>query len=393
MSEIVRIFDTTLRDGEQSPGVNLSAHEKVLIAEQLVRLGVDIIEAGFPISSPGDLEAVRQVANTVKGVVVAALARANKADIDAAWEAVKGAEQPMIHTFISTSDLHIHYKLRKTRDEVLEAAEQAVRYAKQFTEEVEFSAEDASRTDPDYLCKVYEVAINAGATVINVPDTVGYAEPNEFSALIRTLYERVPNIHKAVVSVHCHDDLGLATANTLAAIREGVGQVEVTINGIGERAGNTSLEEVVMALATKPAAFNNRKTRINTRELVPTSKLVSQLTGMVVQPNKAIVGANAFAHEAGIHQDGVLKNPLTYEIMTPESVGWQNSKIVLGKHSGRHGFASRLSEMGIQLSPEELDIAYNQFKRLTDERKHITDDDLVNLIKSVRASRQEVSIT
>lgn len=393
MSEIVRIFDTTLRDGEQSPGVNLSAHEKVLIAEQLVRLGVDIIEAGFPISSPGDLEAVRQVANTVKGVVVAALARANKADIDAAWEAVKGAEQPMIHTFISTSDLHIHYKLRKTRDEVLEAAEQAVRYAKQFTEEVEFSAEDASRTDPDYLCKVYEVAINAGATVINVPDTVGYAEPNEFSALIRTLYERVPNIHKAVVSVHCHDDLGLATANTLAAIREGVGQVEVTINGIGERAGNTSLEEVVMALATKPAAFNNRKTRINTRELVPTSKLVSQLTGMVVQPNKAIVGANAFAHEAGIHQDGVLKNPLTYEIMTPESVGWQNSKIVLGKHSGRHGFASRLSEMGIQLSQEELDIAYNQFKRLTDERKHITDDDLVNLIKSVRASRQEVSIT
>jgi len=393
VSEIVRIFDTTLRDGEQSPGVNLSAHEKVLIAEQLVRLGVDIIEAGFPISSPGDLEAVRQVANTVKGVVVAALARANKADIDAAWEAVKGAEQPMIHTFISTSDLHIHYKLRKTRDEVLEAAEQAVRYAKQFTEEVEFSAEDASRTDPDYLCKVYEVAINAGATVINVPDTVGYAEPNEFSALIRTLYERVPNIHKAVVSVHCHDDLGLATANTLAAIREGVGQVEVTINGIGERAGNTSLEEVVMALATKPAAFNNRKTRINTRELVPTSKLVSQLTGMVVQPNKAIVGANAFAHEAGIHQDGVLKNPLTYEIMTPESVGWQNSKIVLGKHSGRHGFASRLSEMGIQLSPEELDIAYNQFKRLTDERKHITDDDLVNLIKSVRASRQEVSIT
>jgi len=393
VSEIVRIFDTTLRDGEQSPGVNLSAHEKVLIAEQLVRLGVDIIEAGFPISSPGDLEAVRQVANTVKGVVVAALARANKADIDAAWEAVKGAEQPMIHTFISTSDLHIHYKLRKTRDEVLEAAEQAVRYAKQFTEEVEFSAEDASRTDPDYLCKVYEVAINAGATVINVPDTVGYAEPNEFSALIRTLYERVPNIHKAVVSVHCHDDLGLATANTLAAIREGVGQVEVTINGIGERAGNTSLEEVVMALATKPAAFNNRKTRINTRELVPTSKLVSQLTGMVVQPNKAIVGANAFAHEAGIHQDGVLKNPLTYEIMTPESVGWQNSKIVLGKHSGRHGFASRLSEMGIQLSQEELDIAYNQFKRLTDERKHITDDDLVNLIKSVRASRQEVSIT
>ncbi len=393
MSEIVRIFDTTLRDGEQSPGVNLSAHEKVLIAEQLVRLGVDIIEAGFPISSPGDLEAVRQVANTVKGVVVAALARANKADIDAAWEAVKGAEQPMIHTFISTSDLHIHYKLRKTREEVLEAAEQAVRYAKQFTEEVEFSAEDASRTDPDYLCQVYKVAIDAGATVINVPDTVGYAEPNEFSALIRTLYERVPNIHKAVVSVHCHDDLGLATANTLAAVREGVGQVEVTINGIGERAGNTSLEEVVMALATKPAAFNNRRTRINTRELVPTSKLVSQLTGMVVQPNKAIVGANAFAHEAGIHQDGVLKNPLTYEIMTPESVGWQNSKIVLGKHSGRHGFASRLSEMGIQLSPEELDIAYNQFKRLTDERKHITEEDLVNLIRSIRASKQEVSIT
>ncbi len=384
MSTRVRIFDTTLRDGEQSPGATLTTAEKVLVADQLVRLGVDVIEAGFPAASPGDLDAVRQISRRVRGVAVAGLARATAslADVDAVWEAVQHAEQPVIHTFISTSDIQIQHQLRKSRDEVLEMAVAAVRHAKRYTSEVEFSAMDATRSDPEYLVEVFEAAIRAGATTINVPDTVGYAEPVEFAELIRTLFERVPSIHRAVVSVHCHDDLGMATANTLAAIREGAGQAEVTVNGLGERAGNTSLEEVVMALGTRPARFGHRTTGINTEEIVPTSRLVSSLTGMPVQPNKAIVGENAFAHESGIHQDGVLKNPLTYEIMTPSSVGWESTRIVLGKHSGRHGFAKRLAQLGYNLEPEVLESVYQEFITMTDERKKVGEDEVVALVQS-----------
>ncbi len=383
MSGTVRIFDTTLRDGEQSPGASLTGPEKVVVAEQLVRLGVDVIEAGFPAASPGDLEAVQGVARQVRWVTVAALARAGEADLDAAWEALREVEQPMIHTFISTSDLHITHKLRKTREQVLERAVQAVAYAKRLTPEVEFSAEDGSRSDIDYLCDVFEAVIKAGATVINVPDTVGYSEPGEFAALIRTLYDRVPGIHNVVVSVHCHDDLGLATANTLAAVREGVGQVEVTVNGIGERAGNTSLEEVVMAIHTRPACYGNVSTRIRTEELGPASRLVSRLTGVPVQPNKAIVGANAFAHEAGIHQDGFLKNRLTYEIMTAESVGWEGTSLVLGKHSGRHGFAERLAQLGYVMQPDVLERTYREFIRMTDERKTVPEAEVVRMVQDM----------
>ncbi len=376
----VYIFDTTLRDGEQSPGVSLNVEEKVQIARQLARLGVDVIEAGFPVASPGDFRAVQAVAREVRGVVVAGLARAEKADIDTAWEAIRVADQPRIHTFIATSDIHMRHKLRMSRDKVLETAGAAVRWAKGYTSDVEFSAEDASRSELDFLCRVLEVAIEAGATVVNIPDTVGYATPAEFARFISEIRSRVRGIEGVVMSVHCHDDLGLAVANSLAAVASGANQVEGTINGIGERAGNASLEEVVMALHTRRDQFD-KITRIKTEEIYRTSRLVSNLTGMVIQPNKAVVGKNAFAHESGIHQDGVLKERTTYEIMNPVMVGLSRSNLVLGKHSGRHAFRERLEELGYILSPAELNKAFQSFKALADKKKEITDHDLEAIVE------------
>ncbi len=375
MSDRVYIFDTTLRDGEQSPGASMNTGEKLRLAVQLEKLGVDTIEAGFPAASEGDFEAVSRIAEKIKGSEVAGLARASKSDIDKAWGAVRHAAKPKIHTFIATSDIHLEYKLKMTRDEVLKSAVEAVRYAKSFTPVVEFSAEDGSRSDPNYLCKVFAAAIEAGATVVNLPDTVGYAIPAEFAELVRYVIAHTPNIGKAILSVHCHNDLGLATANTLAAIHAGARQAEVTINGIGERAGNTSLEEVVMAIHTRPN-YLPMETGIRTENIFPSSRLVSMITGMMVQPNKAIVGANAFAHEAGIHQDGVLKNPMTYEIMKPETVGLNRNVLVLGKHSGRHALRDRLKEMGYDLSDEELQLVFTRFKELADKKKHVVDEDL-----------------
>jgi 2-isopropylmalate synthase len=375
MSERVIIFDTTLRDGEQSPGASMNAGEKMRLAIQLEKLGVDVLEAGFPAASTGDFEAVSDIAGRLKRTEVAALARTTKADIDRAWGAIQHAVKPRIHTFIATSDLHMHYKLNMTKDTVINTAVEAVKYASSLTDNVEFSAEDASRSDRDFLCKVFEAVIDAGATTINIPDTVGYAIPEEFSDLTKYVMTHTPNIGKAVVSVHCHNDLGLATANTIAAVSAGARQAEVTINGIGERAGNTSLEEFVMAMHTRPN-YLPLSSNINTELIYPTSRLVSMITGIIVQPNKAIVGANAFAHEAGIHQDGVLKNPMTYEIMKPETVGLSASKLVLGKHSGRHALRSRLKELGYDLSDEELKLVFKNFKTLADKKKHIVDEDL-----------------
>ena len=371
----VIIFDTTLRDGEQSPGASMNAAEKLRLARQLEKLGVDAIEAGFPAASPGDLEAVRQIAEKIRLVQVTALARASKDDIDKAWEAIKGAAHPRIHTFIATSDLHLKHKLKMTREEVVDAAVDAVRYAKTFTDNVEFSAEDGSRSDRDFLCKIFEAAIDAGATTVNLPDTVGYAMPDEFGRLVAYVREHTPNLHRAVMSVHCHNDLGLATANTLAGLGAGARQVEVTINGIGERAGNTSLEEVVMGLYTRKEHLS-LETGINTKEIYTASRLVSMVTGIVVQPNKAIVGANAFAHEAGIHQDGVLKHRMTYEIMEPETVGISSNKLVLGKHSGRHAFRKKLDELGFELSEKNTNHLFEKFKELADKRKEILDEDI-----------------
>ena len=375
----VRFFDTTLRDGEQSPGASMNTAEKLRLAIQLEKLGVDIIEAGFPAASGGDFEAVSQIAAKLKKTEIAGLARANKDDIDAAWGAIKHAANPRIHTFIATSDIHLEYKLKMSRDEVLKSTVEAVRYAKTFTDNVEFSAEDGSRSDRDYLCKVFGAAIEAGATTVNLPDTVGYAIPSEFAELVNYVKAHTPNIDKAVLSVHCHNDLGLATANTLAAMSAGARQAEVTVNGIGERAGNTSLEEVVMALRTRNnfMPFHNN---INTEQIYATSKLVSMITGILVQPNKAIVGANAFAHEAGIHQDGMLKNPMTYEIMRPEDIGLSTNRLVLGKHSGRHALRERLKEMGYELSEEELKIVFAKFKTLCDKKKHVLDEDLEAIV-------------
>ena len=375
----VRFFDTTLRDGEQSPGASMNTAEKVRLAIQLEKLGVDIIEAGFPAASHGDFEAVSQIAGKLNNTEIAGLARANKEDIDAAWGAIKHAAKPRIHTFIATSDIHLKYKLRLDRDQVIARAVEAVRYAKTFTDNVEFSAEDGSRSDRDYLCKVFEAAIEAGATTINLPDTVGYAIPSEFAELITYVRQHTPNIAKAVLSVHCHNDLGLATANTLAALSAGARQAEVTMNGIGERAGNTSLEEVVMALRTRNN-FLPFETGISTEQIYATSRLVSMITGILVQPNKAIVGANAFAHEAGIHQDGMLKNPMTYEIMRPEDIGLSTTKLVLGKHSGRHALRDRLKDMGYELSEEELQIVFGKFKQLADKKKHVMDEDLEAIV-------------
>jgi 2-isopropylmalate synthase len=341
VSRRILVFDTTLRDGEQSPGFSMNIPEKITLAKQLARLGVDVIEAGFPVASEGDFEAVVAIAREVRGPVIAGLSRAVPGDIDRCWQAIRHAARPRIHTFIATSDIHIQKKFSTTREEILRRAVEAVRHAKGHTPDVEFSAEDAFRSDWDYLCRVVEAVIDAGATTVNIPDTVGYAIPSEFGELIRAIRERVPNIGRAVLSVHCHDDLGLGVANSLAAIQNGAGQVECTVNGIGERAGNASLEEIAMALKTRPALFG-ATTGIHTEEITRTSRLLSSITGIDVQPNKAIVGRNAFAHESGIHQDGVLKDARTYEIMTPESVGLSKVQLVLGKHSGRHAFALRL---------------------------------------------------
>ena len=379
MKDHVTIFDTTLRDGEQSPGASMNIAEKLRLARQLEKLGVDVMEAGFPASSPGDFDAVRTIAEAIRNVEVTALARTSKDDIDKAWQAIRDAANPRIHTFIATSDIHLKHKLKMDRDQVVREAVDAVRYAKSFTDNVEFSTEDGTRSDRDYLCRIFEAVIEAGATTVNLPDTVGYAVPEEYADLITYVRQHTPNIHKAVMSVHCHNDLGLATANTLAGIKAGARQVEVTMNGIGERAGNTSLEEVVMALHTRRDLMK-LETSINASHIHPTSRLTSMITGIVVQPNKAIVGANAFAHEAGIHQDGVLKNPMTYEIMEPESVGLAGNNLVLGKHSGRHAFKDKLAHMGYELSQKELDRLFGKFKELADKRKEILEEDIEALV-------------
>ncbi len=380
MSDRLYIFDTTLRDGEQSPGCSMNLEEKLRVAHALATLGVDIIEAGFPIASPGDFEAVHRIASEVKGPIIAGLARAHPKDIERAAEAVKPAEQARIHTFIATSPIHMQAKLRMQPDEVVAMAVAAVKQARSLAPEVEFSAEDAGRSEMDFLCRIVEATITAGARVINIPDTVGYMTPQEFGGRIKELRERVPNSDKAIFSVHCHNDLGLAVANSLSAVENGARQVECTINGLGERAGNASLEEVVMILRTRSDRYAI-ETGIDTTKIVPTSKLVSQITGMPVQANKAIVGANAFAHESGIHQDGMLKHQKTYEIMTPESVGWKTNRMVLGKHSGRAALKSRYAELGIQLDGDELIAVFEHFKRLADKKKDIFDEDLMAILE------------
>jgi len=407
MSEIkkddnyVYIFDTTLRDGEQSPGATLTSTEKLEIARGLAKLGVDIIEAGFPIASPDDLEGVRRIAievgNPIPGAeelsrpvpVICGLARANKADIDAAWEAIKHAARPRIHTFLATSPIHMRYKLRMDPEEVVEKVREMVAYAKSFCDDVEFSPEDAGRSDPEFLYLVLEEAIKAGATTLNIPDTVGYTLPQEFGTLIKGIIHNTPGIEDVVVSVHTHDDLGFATANALAGIQAGARQAEVTVNGIGERAGNTSLEEVVMTLNTRRAIFG-LETGIDTTQISRVSRMVSNFTGIPIQPNKAIVGANAFAHEAGIHQDGMLKHQMTYEIMRPETIGLSRSRLVLGKHSGRHALRVHLEEMGYDLTKEQLDRAFESYKDLADKKKVVTDADLEALIEDQVYLSQEV---
>jgi len=391
MPEVVKIFDTTLRDGEQSPGASLDVNQKVEVARALESLGVDVIEAGFPISSPGDFEAVRAVAKTVTTPVVAGLARCHKADIDAAWKALRVAKHPRIHVFISTSPLHMKYKLKKSPQEVLRIAADMICYARTLCKDIEFSPEDATRTDLSFLAQVVETAIAAGATTVNIPDTVGYTTPGEFEMLIRELYARVPNIRQATISVHCHNDLGMGTANSLAAIRAGARQVECTINGLGERAGNAALEEIVMALKTR-SKYYGVKTEIRTREIARVSRLVSTATGIIVQPNKAIVGANAFAHESGIHQDGIIKQRLTYEIMDAKTIGLKENRLVLGKHSGRHALSKRLKELGYPMESAELQKIFESFKELADKKKEIFDEDLISLVEENTGTLTEVYI-
>lgn len=383
MENHIQIFDTTLRDGEQSPGYSMNKPEKLQLARQLEQLQVDVIEAGFPIASEGDFETVRKIAEAITESSVAGLCRTTPVDIETAAKAVEKAAKPRIHTFIATSDIHMKYKLCKSRDEVIESAIAGVEKAKSYCDDVEFSAEDASRSDPEFLYNVFEAAISAGATVINVPDTVGYALPWEFGDLIKGIKENVPNIDQAILSVHCHNDLGLAVANSLTAIQNGAQQIECTINGIGERAGNASLEEIVMAIETRKNNMNFT-TGVNTKEIYPASQLLAQITGKGVQPNKAIVGDNAFAHEAGIHQHGVLKNPLCYEIMTPESVGLTCNKIVIGKHSGRFALSKKLEDMGYKLSKDELNSAYKSVTRLADKKKIVKDHDLTSIMSMMR---------
>ena len=377
--ERVIVFDTTLRDGEQAAGGSLNIGEKLEIARQLERLGVDVIEAGFPISSAGDFEAVRLIAREVRTPIICALARAHPDDIDRAWEAIKEAEHPRIHVFLSASDIHRVYQLKKSREEVLETSREMVTRAKRYTDDVEFSPMDASRTEPEYIYQIVEQVIDAGATTVNIPDTVGYAIPDEFGSLIEGIFKNVPNISRAVVSVHCHNDLGLAVANSLESLRRGARQVECTVNGIGERAGNASLEEIVMAIKTRSDVLS-LTTNIDTTQIYRASRLVSELTGFVVQPNKAIIGANAFRHESGIHQDGVIKMPIAYERMGPRTVGIPASHLVLGKLSGRHAFKERLAELGYSLSEEDLGRAFSAFKDLADKKKEITDKDIESLV-------------
>lgn len=377
----VYFFDTTLRDGEQTPGVSLQTPEKIEIAKGLVRLGIDVIEAGFPAASPGDFEAVQTIAREVKGTTICGLARANEKDVQKVADALKDAERSRLHVFIATSEIHMKYKLKMTRQEVLDRVKSILEFAKGKFDEIEFSGEDAARTDLDFLCEVFGVAIAGGATIINVPDTVGYMNPNEFGDKIRYIKEHTPGIENAIISVHCHDDLGLANANTLAAIKAGARQVEGTINGLGERAGNVAIEEVVMALKTRHDYFGDLQVNIDTKQFTKVSKLVSRLTGVVVPPNKPIVGSNAFAHESGIHQHGMMSNPETYEIMTPESVGAEKTDLVLGKHSGRHAFADHLVKLGFQsFTEEKINDLFAKFKELADRKKQVYDDDIVALV-------------
>src|SRR5438132_5537592 len=375
----VRIFDTTLRDGEQSPGISLNVQEKLEIAHQLARLGADIIEAGFPITSAGDFEAVTAIAREVQGPVICGLARTSFQDIDAAWNAIKDSERPRIHTFIATSDIHIERKLQTTRDDVKGQARAAVAHAREYADDVEFSPEDGSRSDVEFMAEVIQIAIDEGATTINVPDTVGYTMPDEYGAMFEELYRLVPDLRNVVVSVHCHNDLGLAVANSFAGLRAGCRQVECAVNGIGERAGNASLEEIVMLLHTRESSVE-LWTGANTREIARTSRLVSRLTGYTVQPNKAIVGRNAFAHEAGIHQDGVLKERTTYEIMDATTIGLQTNSIVLGKHSGRHALRKALEELGVRVDGQALNTAFKRFKEIADRKKHVTALDLEAIV-------------
>lgn len=385
----VNIFDTTLRDGEQSPGVNLNQLEKLEIARQLERFGVDIMEAGFPASSQGDFEAVRAIARNIKNVSVTGLARATKSDIDIAWDALKDAAEPRLHVFLATSPIHMQYKLMKTPEEVTQIAVDMVSYAKRNFPHIEWSAEDASRSDLDFLVQIITKVIDAGATVINLPDTVGYTTPEEYGRMFRYIRENVPNIHKAALSCHCHDDLGMAVANSLAAIENGVTQVEGTINGIGERAGNAALEEIGVALNIRKDKYPYT-TNLVLKEIKRTSDLVSRFTGMIVPSNKAVVGKNAFAHESGIHQDGVLKNTLTYEIITPELVGVKSNDLVLGKHSGRHAFKDKIEQMGFELSNEKLGEAFTSFKLLTDRKKEVTDEDLFAILTDIQTTAVDI---
>ena len=382
MNNHIQIFDTTLRDGEQSPGYSMNKAEKLRLAKQLERLGVDVIEAGFPIASDGDFETVKKIAETITESTVAGLCRTTPIDIETAAKAVEKAKKPRIHTFIATSDIHMKYKLQMSREEVISSAVEGVKKARSYCDEVEFSAEDASRSDPEFLHEIFEAVIDAGASIINVPDTVGYALPWEFGELIKGIRENVPNIDQAVLSVHCHNDLGLAVTNSLIAVRNGAQQIECTINGIGERAGNASLEEIVMAIETRKNNMNF-STAVNTKEIYPASQMLAQITGKGVQPNKAIVGENAFAHEAGIHQHGVLKNPLCYEIMTPESVGLTCNRIVIGKHSGRFALGKKYEQLGYHLNKEDLNRAYKHVTKLADDKKVVEDQDLTSIISSM----------
>ncbi len=377
----ILIFDTTLRDGEQSPGASLNTHEKLAVARQLNLLGVDVIEAGFAAASPGDLDAISKVSQEIKGPIIASLARSTKGDINAAAEALKNAERKRIHTFIATSPVHVEKKLRMSYEAVVESAVDAVKLARNYSDDVEFSAEDATRSDWDYLCSIFEKVIDAGATTINVPDTVGYTTPQEYYELIQYLKNNIPNIDKAVISVHCHNDLGMAVANSLSAVLAGADQVECTINGLGERAGNAALEEVVMALKTRKDFYKGCYTDINTQEIYKTSRLVSKMTGIRVQRNKAIVGRNAFAHEAGIHQDGVIKEKKTYEIMKPSDIGIDTNKLVLGKHSGKHGLEEKIKALGYNLSKEEIGTIFEEFKKLADKKKEVYDEDIRALVE------------
>ena len=386
MQRRILIFDTTLRDGEQSPGCSMNTHEKLCMARQLQQLRVDVIEAGFPIASEGDFQAVQAIAQEIQGVTIAALSRARRRDIDRAWEAIRAAKRPRIHTFIATSPIHMQHKLRMSPQEVVAALDESVRYARAYTDDVEFSAEDASRSELPFLFEVVRTAIRAGATVINLPDTVGYATPSEYGAMFREVRKNVPECRNVTLSAHTHNDLGMAVANALAAVENGAAQVECTVNGIGERAGNAALEEVVMALRTRRNVYR-ATTRSDTRQIYPTSRLLSSIIKVEVQPNKAIVGYNAFAHEAGIHQHGVLQHAMTYEIMVPEDIGLDGNRLVLGKHSGRHAIDARCRQMGVRLQPPELDCVYQSVKKLADHCKDVHDDALREIVHRVIDAR------